>query len=222
MVSFAQTVPDYLASLPTSLRTTLNGVSCRTRADTADDVGVGGGESEVSAATPLTDDTCRTKEPRLVSLAAATRTAELLHSAPRTLQFLEPVPTPYRGDSSPLDTYADTDGNEYWFCAETGALIQMGPTADYRPPTHPTRSSGKLAVKELRERATELITRLRPDWPTRRSSLHPLEDNRRREIYYFRWDDFSSPVSESELPPFIQVALRADGSLASFTDTLRA
>ena len=46
------------------------------------------------------------------------------------------------------------------------------------------------------------------------------EDNRDRQVYFFRWDDFSAPLRESELPPFVQVALYADGQLASYTDTL--
>ena len=50
--------------------------------------------------------------------------------------------------------------------------------------------------------------------------MHPLEDNRNREIYFFRFDDSRVKVSESELPPFIQVGLRADGELVSATNTL--
>lgn len=59
-----------------------------------------------------------------------------------------------------------------------------------------------------------------PDFAARRSSLHPLEDHKDRELYFFRWDDFSQPAKESELPPFVQVGIRADGTVVSFTNTL--
>ena len=59
-----------------------------------------------------------------------------------------------------------------------------------------------------------------PGFADKKNSLHPLEDNRRGEVYFFRWDDFSGPLSESEMPPFVQVALYADGAIAGYTDTL--
>jgi hypothetical protein len=88
------------------------------------------------------------------------------------------------------------------------------------PKAQPTRPAARLAVAELRRRAVALATLELADFPTRRPGLHPLEDNKDREVYFFRWDDFSQPVKETELPPFLQVGLHADGRLASFTNTL--
>lgn len=136
------------------------------------------------------------------------------------LTFVDVGDDPYRDDGSLIETYADADGNEYWVDPRRDALVQMGPGARRDPPTHATRPEDRLPVARLREIAVEMIVRQWPDFTARKSSLHPLEDNRRREIYFFRWDDFSQPVRESELPPFIQAALGADGRLVSFTDTL--
>lgn len=59
-----------------------------------------------------------------------------------------------------------------------------------------------------------------PGFSGRKSSYHPLEDNKDKELYFFRWDDFSQPAKESEMPPFVQVGLDAEGGIVSFTDTL--
>jgi len=128
---------------------------------------------------------------------------------------------PYRDDGSLIETYADDAGNEYWVDRATDALVQMGPAAGADTPAHETRPEDRLPVAALRTLALQYAEAAHPGFGQRLSSLHPLEDNKERQIYFFRWDDFSAPVRESELPPFIQVALQADGRLASFTDTLR-
>lgn len=153
----------------------------------------------------------------------ATETVRRIGERPTAvLSCLGPMPNPYLEDERILDTYADDAGNEYWFDAQTGTLVQMGPRADSHPPTHAARpATAPLPVKELREKAVALAAALAPRFAERRSSLHPLEDNRRRQTYFFRWDDFSAPLRESELPPFVQVALLADGRLAGFTNTLQ-
>ena len=128
---------------------------------------------------------------------------------------------PYRDDGSQIETYADDEGNEYWVDRATDALVQMGPSAGADTPAHEARPEDRLPVKTLRDLALQYAEAAHPGFSKHLSSLHPLEDNKERQIYFFRWDDFSAPVGESELPPFIQVALYADGRLASFTDTLR-
>lgn len=137
------------------------------------------------------------------------------------LTCLGTMPNPYRDDDSLLDTYADDAGNEYWFCSATGALIQVAPRESPDPKAYAPGPAGVLPVKELRDRAVTAAAALSPNFLERRSSLHPLEDNRRRRIYFFRWDDFSAPLRDSELPPFLQVAMSCDGGLVSFTNTLR-
>ncbi|MFA6603712.1 MAG: hypothetical protein WCT10_02620 [Patescibacteria group bacterium] len=128
---------------------------------------------------------------------------------------------PYRDDASLIETYVDDEGNEYWVDRATDALVQMGPAAGADTPAYAARPEDRLPVAALRTLALQYAEAARPGFAERLSTLHPLEDNRERRIYFFRWDDFSAPVGESELPPFLQVAIRADGRLASFTDTLR-
>ena len=127
---------------------------------------------------------------------------------------------PYRDDGAVIESYVDDTGNEYWIDPQNDVLVQMGPNAGAHQAPRQARSQTRLSVKELREKAVVLIGGQLPDFGSRRSSLHPLEDNKKGEIYFFRWDDFSAPAKESELPPFVQVGLYADGTLASYTDTL--
>lgn len=127
---------------------------------------------------------------------------------------------PYQDDGSVIETYVDDENNEYWIDPATDLLVQMGPAASADPAPHKTRPEDRRPVAELRKTALALLETNVPSFAGRRSSLHPLEDNKNREIYFFRWDDFSAPLKESELPPFVQAAFYADGRLASFTDTL--
>jgi len=136
--------------------------------------------------------------------------------------FVTSSSNPYRDDGSLIDIYVDDQGNEYWFDVQTADLVQMGPAAGGHTPPHAARPAGRLPVKELRERAITVAGSLIPEFNARKSSLHPLEDNRKGITYFFRWDDFASPVRESELPPFVQVALYADGRIAGYTNTLRS
>jgi len=128
---------------------------------------------------------------------------------------------PYADDpESTVDIYADDHGTEYWIDRTHDRLVHAGPRAGRDHSTPKTGPTERLAVAELRQIAMAHVTRERPQFPSQRPSLHPLEDNRHRELYFFRWDDFSRPLSETEMPPFVQVALYADGGFASFTDTL--
>ncbi len=130
-------------------------------------------------------------------------------------------PNPYRDDESVIESYVDDQGNEYWVDPSADRLVQMGPNAGGDQAPHQVGQADRLPVKDLRERAISLADGAVDGFAARRSSLHPLEDNKDKQIYFFRWDDFSAPLKESELPPFVQVALYADGALASFTNTLR-
>ncbi len=124
------------------------------------------------------------------------------------------------GEPLILDTYVDGKGNEYWIEPHSGTVVQMGPeTGRYSPP-QPAGSADGLTVVELRERATEIAGRQICDFANLINSLHPLEANDRRAVYFFRWEDLSEPLSETELPPFVQVGLYPNGEMASFADTL--
>ncbi len=123
-------------------------------------------------------------------------------------------------DGANIEIYADDRGNEYWIDPAADALVQMGPDAGADPTPHQTGPEARLPVARLREIAIGIAASQIPDFAARRSSFHPLEDNKNRAVYFFRWDDFSRPAKESDMPPFIQIALFADGTIASFTNTL--
>ncbi|OIO52015.1 hypothetical protein COY93_03000 [Candidatus Uhrbacteria bacterium CG_4_10_14_0_8_um_filter_58_22] len=119
-----------------------------------------------------------------------------------------------------IDAYADDQGNEFWIDPENGTVLQMGPESGRYSPSHSTGEEDSLTVHELRELAIGIIERQIPTFGLLLPVFHPLEANDRRRIYFFRWEDLSEPLPESELPPFVQVGLYADGRLASFADTL--
>lgn len=129
-------------------------------------------------------------------------------------------PNPYKEGEEKIEIYADDQGFEYWIDPARDAVVQAGPGASLHPSPRKARPDARLPVAELRARATSLIEAQLPGFGKRKSSLHPLEDHKDKEIYFFRWDDFSQPAKESEMPPFVQAAFYADGTLASFTDTL--
>ena len=125
-------------------------------------------------------------------------------------------------DNEPLilDTYVDQQDTEYWIEPRSGTVVQMGPQSGCYSPPQPTRNAAGPSVADLREKAKEIIERQLPGFASLISTLHPLEANDRRMVYFFRWEDLSEPLSETELPPFVQVGLYANGDLASFADTL--
>ena len=126
------------------------------------------------------------------------------------------------GEDEPLilDTYVDGKDNEYWIEPHGGSIVQMGPESGRYSPPHTARPEDDRTVADLRTAAIDIVRRQINGFDSMISSLHPLEANDRRAIYFFRWEDLSEPLSESELPPFVQVGLYADGKLASFADTL--
>jgi hypothetical protein len=136
------------------------------------------------------------------------------------LQYRSTGPNPYADDATKrIETYVDDDDFEYWIDPANDALVQVGPRPDRHPAT-PKAGQDRLGVAELRAKAEAFVIREIPDFAERKPTLHPLEDNKNRLVYFFRWDDFSTPVKETGMPPFVQVALFADGSLASYTNTL--
>jgi len=136
------------------------------------------------------------------------------------VNYLATSSNPYRDDGARIETYVDDEANEYWIDPGDDHLVQVGPHAGGDQAPHKVGPENRLPVSELRQQALRLIEAADPVFAARRSSLHPLEDNKGKQVYFFRWDDFSAPLKESEMPPFIQVGLYADGRLASFTDTL--
>ncbi len=139
-----------------------------------------------------------------------------------TLTYRCTAPNPYKDDDAKkVEIYADDRGNEYWIDPAGDVLVQAGPSARLHSAARKTRTEDRLSVSELRTKAVAIVEANVAGFAGRRSEYHPLEDNRNRETYFFRWDDFSQPAKESELPPFVQVGINADGSLASYTNTLR-
>jgi len=124
------------------------------------------------------------------------------------------------GEPLILDTYVDGKDNEYWIEPNSGTVVQMGPESGRYSPPQQTGPTAAISVRELRDLALQVAGRQVEDFNNILNTLHPLEANDRRAVYFFRWEDLSEPLSETELPPFVQVGLYPDGSLASFADTL--
>ncbi len=131
-------------------------------------------------------------------------------------------PNPYKDGEEKMDIYKSEDGRlEVWTEAgDVSRVIQAGPGAGLHHTSVKVAKAKRLEVPEMRARAVRVATKAVEGYPLRLSELHPLEDHKDREIYFFRWDDFTTRVRDSEMPPFVQVALYADGRLASYTDTL--
>lgn len=136
------------------------------------------------------------------------------------LTFRATLLNPYKNGDQKIAIYVDDKGYEYWVDTTDHYLVQVGPGAHLDREAVTVRPESRLAIAELRRRAIALATSEMPEFTTMRAELHPLEDSKNRQIYFFRWDDFRKPVKEVELPPFIQVGIYADGALASFTNTL--
>ncbi len=210
MVSIAQAINDFVGGLPPTMRDLL-AQACACSVD-GDPIRVTLPDSPADGGASVPEGRRR----------AALAVIKKIRGAETVADYVTSSTNPYRDDDSLIDIYVDDQGNEYWFDVQTADLVQMGPAAGGHTSPHAARPTGRLPVKELRDRAITLASSLIPDFAVRKSSLHPLEDNRRGVTYFFRWDDFTSPVRESELPPFVQVALYADGSVVGYTNTLRS
>lgn len=138
------------------------------------------------------------------------------------LEWADVSPNPYSSDDADtIEIFRDARGQEYWVRSSDARLVQVGPHPDIhanrlQDPCVETRKE----IAELRAIANAIAAKAHQKWEEEKAALHPLEDNRRGRVYFFRHDDFRSPCDERQMPPFLQVALYADGDLAAFTDTL--
>ncbi len=117
--------------------------------------------------------------------------------------------------------YADDQGYHYHVDRADGWLVKVDRREDLHSKTRPTRPEARLPVAELRTIAIAIVETQRPSFNVTRATLHPFEGNRDRELYLFRWEDFSLPLPESRSAPYIEVGLYADGQLARYTDTIK-
>ena len=129
--------------------------------------------------------------------------------------YISTAANPYR-EKADIDIYDDQHGFEYWLDAATSKIVQAGPRAGLCDDAVKHHASVRATSSDLRAKAVALVKQQEPTIDL--SKFHPFEDNRRGQIFFFRWE--SGPLNDFELPPFIQVGLFADGALACFTDTL--
>lgn len=118
------------------------------------------------------------------------------------------------------DIYADDQGYRYHALRTDGTLVEVDRREGLHSKTRPTEPETRLTVHNLRTIAVALVETQRPTFEVYRSTLHPFEGNRDRELYLFRWEDFSQPLPESSIAPYVEVGLYPDGQLASYVDTL--
>jgi len=156
------------------------------------------------------------------SLIRATQAAErLMDDRNIRLRFISNEPNPYDEEGErKMDIFRDERGFEYWLDSDNRTLLQAGLSEDSDSTTHQAGQETRLPVTELRELAIRTAARMINGFEQRLSTLHPLEANDRRRVYFFRWEDLSEPLAETELPPFVQFGLYPDGSIAGYTDTL--
>jgi hypothetical protein len=158
------------------------------------------------------------REP-LSEAAAAARVQALCGDRDRAVVFLTTVANPFGNGQESIDIYADNHDYEYWLTAAHGRIIQASPRAGLHQTAHANGQAERRSVKELRDQALTLAEAQRPGFIERLSEYHPYEENRRGNLYLFRWE-LGTPPDSTEIPPFIQVGLFADGTLACFTDAL--
>lgn len=132
----------------------------------------------------------------------------------RNLTYLTTVSNPFGQNNENIDIYADDRDFEYWFKSDSGELIQASPRAGLN-----SKEPIQLNFGEIRNKAIELVVACTPN-VTRESlsKLHPYEENRRGKLFLFRWE---GDVKESfDIPPFVQIGLYSDGSVACYTNNL--
>lgn len=145
----------------------------------------------------------------------------LINDEEATIAHRIVAPNPYKSnENDTIDIFNINESHEAWTDSRDGHLFQYGPNSRVAYSPNGFEEKDRLPVSELRQKALKIVASQIEDFESRRSSFHPLEDNRQKQTYFFRWDDFSQPAKEDELPPFVQVGLRADGRLASFTNSL--
>jgi hypothetical protein len=120
-----------------------------------------------------------------------------------------------------IDVYVDENDYQYWIEPRSLAIVQSFSAKDpYQAARQARTRKERPSVAPIREKAVSLLKRLVPSFEDRYTQLHPFEGNDGGYVYHFRWDDYTSPVAESEDAPFVHISLSADGRLQSFTNTL--
>ena len=118
------------------------------------------------------------------------------------------------------DVYEDQHGYIFRTDPRNGRVVQVDRLEDRYTKTRPARPDSRRSVAELRGLATAIAGVHSPNFAKDRSAFHPMEGNRDREMYVFRWEDCREVQSLVDDPPYIEVGLYADGALARFTDAL--
>jgi len=133
------------------------------------------------------------------------------------VQYLATAQNPYR-DHADIDIYDDQHGFEYWVDPSDGTLVIAAPRAGVPAAPSAVEFNRRVPVGTLRDMAVALITGQVPDFEKVRAGLRPYEDNRRSQIFFFRWEEVGQ--FKDGLPPFIQAGMNADGTLACYANTL--
>lgn len=126
------------------------------------------------------------------------------------------------GAPSEHDVYEDDLGFVFRCDPRHGRVVQVDRREDRYTKTRPVGAEARIAVAELRARAMALATERSASFAADRSAFHPMEGHRDRELYVFRWEDCRGALSDCDEPPYIEVGMYADGSLARFADALSA
>ena len=131
------------------------------------------------------------------------------------------ITSPFSNTPNLLDVYVDEYKHEYWYDPKSALLVQSTPPPDQYQATQKTRRKrDRFKVAPLREAAHKSLEAHVPNFMQRRGALHPFEENTNGDIFYFRWDDYSNPLTESEEAPYIQISLKRNGKIHSFTNAL--
>jgi len=156
-------------------------------------------------------DDRRDLDERHVKLIRAFRNDQALECS-----YLATALNPYSdGD---IDIYDDQHGFEYWVDPSDGTLVIAAPRAGVPAAPAAVEFNRRVPVGTLRDMAVALITGQVPDFEKVRAGLRPYEDNRRSQIFFFRWEEVGQ--FKDGLPPFIQAGMNADGTLACYANTL--
>lgn len=122
--------------------------------------------------------------------------------------------------SAAHDVYEDESGYVFRLDPRDSRVVQVDRYEDRHSKARPAPPDSRRPVADLRRLASAIAAAHAPSYAKDPASFHPMEGNRDRELYVFRWEDCRAPLPESDDPPYIEVGLYADGTLARFTDAL--
>jgi hypothetical protein len=128
------------------------------------------------------------------------------------------APNPYRDNEN---VCIITDGERETWIDGGSKVLHFGPSPESKIKPD-VKMEDRKTVSDLRALAIEQIEALIPYFAVIKRTLHPLEDNLQKNLFFYRFDDYSRPMGDDEMPPFVQISLRADGEVVSFTNTLSA